>query len=269
MLLVSMFVAGCSLVPGREPTGSPAYARVDAELIAFSISTRGLRSVSAILRTPQDAELFGGWFATRKSTVEKDLAQLSGRPRNGEVLIAFAYSSGCTTAKGAQLERRGADYSMRLTDTKTYQECYAPFDVLAVFAVPATEVPESTRLLGDIPDPAGPAELVAFVPIGSGRRPATVAAEISQPDQREQFLSQMPDHAGKITDAIEDSGQPRLFGFILSGCQNTGAVLHITTEQLRPELTGGQGVNCATAEYFVAVFSIKPELVPASARIGA
>jgi hypothetical protein len=60
----------------------------------------------------------------------------------------------------------------------------------------------------------------------------------------------------------------RLFAFVLAGCQNDGAALAVRAERITATLTGGEGVACFVAEWYLAVFAVPAGLVPPGARVG-
>ncbi|MBE1577875.1 hypothetical protein ACFORH_11820 [Amycolatopsis roodepoortensis] len=59
----------------------------------------------------------------------------------------------------------------------------------------------------------------------------------------------------------------RGFAFVLPGCAEDGAELTVEGDTLTPELTGGENVNCATANYFLAVFSVERDSIPAAPKL--
>ncbi|GHF18526.1 hypothetical protein GCM10017786_60350 [Amycolatopsis deserti] len=58
----------------------------------------------------------------------------------------------------------------------------------------------------------------------------------------------------------------RGFAFVLPGCAETGAVLDIRDDRITADLVGGENVNCATANYFLATFAVDTGRVSPSAK---
>ena len=67
--------------------------------------------------------------------------------------------------------------------------------------------------------------------------------------------------------AVARRAGDRMFAFVLAGCQNTGATLAIRSDRIAATLTGGEGIACLVAEYFLAVFAVPAHLVPPGARV--
>jgi hypothetical protein len=60
----------------------------------------------------------------------------------------------------------------------------------------------------------------------------------------------------------------RTFAFVLVGCQDTGAVLHVGPDRVTAEATGPEEVDCAAPQYFFAAFDVPADRVPAAAVPG-
>ncbi|MGK4591817.1 hypothetical protein [Amycolatopsis sp. w19] len=117
---------------------------------------------------------------------------------------------------------------------------------------------------------ASQVKLEAFVELGSAPRPAgsksaelgtaegqefqriLEGAKVAKPDQVRAALSFAP------------AADRRAFAFVMPGCAEDGAELTIERDTLRAELTGGENVNCATANYFLTVFSVDRDSIPAA-----
>jgi len=96
------------------------------------------------------------------------------------------------------------------------------------------------------------------------------ATELSGPDQIERLVGGPPAAVESVRAAVaRNSGaQTRLFAFVLAGCQNDGAALTIEAGRITARLTGGEGIACFIADWFLAVFAVPASLVPPGARIG-
>ncbi|UMP03518.1 hypothetical protein [Amycolatopsis sp. EV170708-02-1] len=116
----------------------------------------------------------------------------------------------------------------------------------------------------------GRPRLESFVELGSARPPAgskavelgtaggqefqrtLERAKISNPDKVRAALSFTP------------TADRRAFAFVKPGCAEDGAELTIERDTLKVELTGGENVNCGTANYFLTVFSVDRDSIPAT-----
>lgn len=96
------------------------------------------------------------------------------------------------------------------------------------------------------------------------------AAEISSPDQIGPIVGGPPAavEAARAAAARHGGAGTRLFAFVLGGCQNDGAALAIGTDRITASLTGGEGIACFAAEWFLALFAVPAGLVPPGARVG-
>jgi hypothetical protein len=120
------------------------------------------------------------------------------------------------------------------------------------------------------PSPSTPlaATLIDFamVPAASGGS----ATEISGPGQIERLVGGPPAavESARAAVARHSGADTRLFAFILAGCQNDGAALKIETGRITATLTGGEGIACFVAEWYLALFAVPARLVPPGVRIG-
>ncbi|AKH85855.1 hypothetical protein AA958_30675 [Streptomyces sp. CNQ-509] len=278
-IVVGALLAGCVwwAVAGRDgapvsgPGGADGAVVPGAKTVHFE-QGHGLAAVRTLLRTPADVRAFAGWYPQEGIGGELR-GKLLARDLDAEVLVATGWSSGCTSAGGAVLTYdENTGYAARLTDTRTYETCDSPWDVLAVFAVPEKDAGTDPRIGGAPPGPPGPAELLAFAPLGgaaAGRAPR--AAEVSQPDQFGAFARPLPAAAtaalesrlGSLYDSVLP-GPARRFAFTGRGC-GEDLLLEITSRRLRPVRAGGA---CRDPRPYVAVFSVPADRVPSSAVIG-
>ncbi|GEM33848.1 hypothetical protein NN3_48550 [Nocardia neocaledoniensis NBRC 108232] len=238
-----------------------------AEQVLFA-SDRGFPSVRTVLRSRADVTQFAGRFFD-EDTADDITETLAARDFAAEALIAFAWGAGCAPGDGAKLTTTGnADYSVRLTGADhPPEECAAPWEILAVFALPKAEVPPETRLGGMRPDPPGPAGLAHFAAVSD--QPAR-GMEVSQPDQLAAFLTGFePVAADRVRSAVRDRATAdRAFAFVLLGCHNDGAYLVLSPARMEPVLTATEPVVCVKPDHYVAVFTVPAESVPAGATIG-
>jgi hypothetical protein len=133
---------------------------------------------------------------------------------------------------------------------------------------PATTVPPSAGASSPLPaaSPATSATLIAFVmvqPAGTGG-----ATEVSAPDQIDRLVDGPPAAIASARAAVARNTGTRLFAFVLAGCQNDGATLAIKSGRITASLTGGEGIACFAAEWYLAVFAVPAHLVPPDARVG-
>ncbi|MFI8972220.1 hypothetical protein ACIGO9_04985 [Nocardia asteroides] len=251
--------------PGRKPASHDVE---HAEPVLFE-ADRGFPTVETVLRSAADVTQFAGRFSDAGDDLPRKIENaLSERDFGNEALIAFSWGAGCLPGDGAKLTSSGGvDYSARLTGADDPPpECYAPWDILAVFALPKADVPPDTRLGGLAPDPPGPAELVHFTGIAGA---APRGMEVSQPDQLAAFGSGLdPAVTAGIRSEVQRSVDDRSFAFVLTGCHNDGAYLVISRDRLRPVLTATEPVVCVAPDYYVAVFTVPAASVPPMAVIG-
>jgi len=126
-------------------------------------------------------------------------------------------------------------------------------------SAPATPSPASTVVTAP--------KIIAFTQL---RRVETgnTGAEVTTAAQFDRFIGQAADD--QVRAAVQQHRRPgvRLFAFILTGCQFDGASLIITSTRLWAMPTGGEGIQCVAAEYYLAVFAVPADRVPANVRVG-
>jgi hypothetical protein len=112
------------------------------------------------------------------------------------------------------------------------------------------------------------ATLIAFVMVSAASTGG--ATEVSGPDQINRLVDGPPAVIESVRAAVaRNSGAgTRLFAFVLPGCQDTGAGLAIRADRITATLTGGEGIACFVAEWYLAVFAVPAGLVPPGARVG-
>jgi hypothetical protein len=131
-------------------------------------------------------------------------------------------------------------------------------------SAPASSDPAASPVASAVPA----ATLIAFAMVptaGTGG-----AAEVSDPDQIDRLTGAPPETVGSARAAVARHLGPgnRLFAFVLSGCRNTGATVAVRAGRVTAALTGGDGVACFAAEWFLAVFAVPATLVPPGTRVG-
>jgi hypothetical protein len=135
---------------------------------------------------------------------------------------------------------------------------------------PAATVPPSAGGSSPTPaaSPASSATLIAFVMV----LPASTggATEVSEPDQIDRLVDGPPAamESARAAVARNSGADTRLFAFVLAGCQNDGAALAIQAGRMTATLTGGDGIACFVAEWYLAVFAVPAHLVPPGTRVG-
>ncbi|GIJ72943.1 hypothetical protein Voc01_078600 [Virgisporangium ochraceum] len=117
------------------------------------------------------------------------------------------------------------------------------------------------------PASTGATTLIAFAMVSSAGTAA--AAEVRSPDDVDRFVGGPPDVVATARAAVARHAGSRMFAFVLAGCQNTGATLSIRAGRVTAALTGGEGIACLVAEYFLAVFAVPAHLVPPDAKVSA
>jgi hypothetical protein len=135
-------------------------------------------------------------------------------------------------------------------------------------ASPAGSTGTSAAATAAVPPPVGTTTLVAFAMVLSGSTGA--AAEISGPDQIDGLVGGPPAvvESARAAVARNSGAGTRLFAFVLPGCQNEGAALAIQAKRVTAMLTGGEGIACFAAEWYLAVFAVPTGSVPPGARVG-
>ncbi|MFE6614242.1 hypothetical protein [Amycolatopsis sp. NPDC057786] len=119
----------------------------------------------------------------------------------------------------------------------------------------------------------GQVELETFTSLGSARGLAGLApTELGTADTPgfvrtlERAKMSNPDEV-RAALAFAPPADRRGFAFVMPGCAEDGAELTIEGDTLAANLTGGENVNCATANYFLAVFSVERDAIPATPKL--
>ncbi|MFI6937913.1 hypothetical protein ACIBI4_01460 [Streptomyces sp. NPDC050418] len=117
----------------------------------------------------------------------------------------------------------------------------------------------------------GPGTRTAFVELGplGGRLDQDLqATELGPKGRSDQVYEALEaGEAGALPEARKalaaqpEEGETGL-AFVLGGCQETGARLEVEGRKVSAQLTGGENINCAQAEYFLATFTIPTDELP-------
>lgn len=261
--------------PGSSDEARPGKGRrIDSRVLWFANDLRPPHLVRTVLRTPEDAARFPGWFAG--ASVDGDIApEVAARLRHADltrhVVVGYVAVTGCSQAGGARLVADGDRVTVALLDhPKPPSDCYAPYEAVALFEVPKERMPKSP-VFGSppkAPDPAGPGESLAFTRVDSPAPPDVAErAELTDPSARERYLERLPDATARSLERQLAEHAPgrddRVFGFVVSACRATGARLWVSADEgLTARAEGGENVRCLRAEHQIAVFSLAAPLVP-------
>jgi hypothetical protein len=110
--------------------------------------------------------------------------------------------------------------------------------------------------------------LIAFTQIRRAESGTPTGAEVTTQAQFDRFVGGVADDQVRAKVQQHRKQGVRLFAFFFSGCQHDGASLVILDARLYAIPTGGENVNCFVAEYFLAVFAVPADRVPANVKIG-
>ncbi len=116
-----------------------------------------------------------------------------------------------------------------------------------------------------------PQGLIAFTQLRRNEPTSAAGAEVTTVAQFDRFAGDLlagdtSDVRGRVAQYRKDG--IRLFAFVLSGCQHDGASLVIRDTRISAMPTGGENVSCFVAEYFLAVFAVPADRVPANVTVG-
>lgn len=180
-------------------------------------------------------------------------------PADRVVLIGVIDSS-CTPAKdaGLRLDEEGELEMFAPGHHPEPVECVVAVVTVGIVAVAADDAPVGA---GD------GATLVGFSYVGSAAPSEPNSVEITGDDSLLSTI--LPDDA-ELPDLPPRDPGDRRFGFVRSGCANTTAELMVTPQLIDVRLgydEHGLVVNCAMAEYFVAVFDVPADLVREIAQL--
>ncbi|MFI5913298.1 hypothetical protein [Dactylosporangium sp. NPDC051541] len=122
-----------------------------------------------------------------------------------------------------------------------------------------------------VPSPSVPAPSPSPSRVSPPAPPPSSAAPVSPKPTAAvlvQFGRVRDGGTGGATETTGPGADPRIFEFVLAGCQNDGAALTITATRVTAKLTGGEGTACYVPEWYKAVFAVPAGQVPPGARLG-
>ena len=118
---------------------------------------------------------------------------------------------------------------------------------------------------------AGDGELVLFAALGPGGgqvRYQAAGVELTATQGYDALGLSAPGAVSGAPELPEPAAGVRRFGFVLAGCQETSARLSIAGGAASAELDeDGPEVDCARAEWFLAVFDVPADQVPEGTRV--
>lgn len=278
ILLPAAVLTGCGDGNPPEPDGD----RLDAGLVGFDPDADTVPGTAATGDAPIDLAVVQGWRATDPRNTfypgppssSGDELQVPDRPGRSYVLVTG--STGCQARGGAELWREGDDLSVRFTGGgEELDECARPYTAVAQFEVDQAALDGVRTVRGTPPlAGAGPGTRIAFLRIGTlgpdvrrtapaelrGTAPQTMYAALRRAGGRD---------LEKARAALlrEPAAGQRSFGFVLTGCAETGARLLLSRTYLTTQLTGGGNTACDAAEYFLVVYDLPARLVPPKVKL--
>ncbi|WP_340682821.1 hypothetical protein LCL61_29725 [Amycolatopsis coloradensis] len=119
----------------------------------------------------------------------------------------------------------------------------------------------------------GQVELETFTALGSARglaglEPAELGTADAQDLQRTLERAKISNlDEARAALSFASPADRRGFAFVMPGCAEDGAELTVEGDTLNVNLTGGENVNCATANYFLTVFSVERDSIPATPKL--
>jgi len=246
----------------------PEQTKLDAELVEFVPDYSGGRFTGAMSDTPIDVALLRGWRtdATGGDTEPRDPATaLNAADVPGMTYVALSASTYCRLSDTAELFLRGTDLVVQFGGGEDHQECARQYEAYVQFAVPEAEVATVVTVGGTAPvDPDGPAVLTHFVPLGvldgeAGDIKPTRFGWGAAPAMREDLIAVGAEDSGELREALPDEADEdsTALAFVLDGCAEDGAKLVLTPSVISAELTGGEGTDCESASWFLAVFTVE------------
>lgn len=256
MLVTAILTAGAlGLAPA--PSSASTGHDVPFETLGIMTNTTGINIYPPTVlrvRDDSDVESTRELLATGYDSAFADrvVAQIGEIPSDRVVLIGVIDVS-CTPAGAAGLMRTKDGHLEMYAPGHVPEpiDCFVAVVTVAVLSVNAHDAP---------PGSTDHADLVSFGFVGHGSRGPT-AVEITSDDTS--LATILPPDAEFPALPELDDGDRRL-AFVLPGCQNTTAELIVTPQLVDARLDydeHGVVINCAQAEYFVAVFDVPADMV--------
>lgn len=169
------------------------------------------------------------------------------------------------------VSRTGADLTVEFVGGEDRPECARAVGPAAYLAVPSDALAGVRTVNGVAPlAPEGPGELLDLVPLGAIQLDPVPPVELGTPEvtaMRDTLRTANAGAPDEVATALERQTEPgrRAFGFVLTGCAETDAVLLLDQDHVTAELVGAQDIDCDAPAHFLATFAVDAELVPASA----
>ncbi|MFD8071974.1 hypothetical protein ACFV3E_04890 [Streptomyces sp. NPDC059718] len=268
--------ASASADPAPPTAASPPVnGAVSTRRVYFTETTRGVPAVHTVLDDERDLGRFPGYFMKSAPQIADAIAQRAARTDfSRSVLVAWSRTTGCNSTKDAILFRSGDRLVLGLAQTPMGQ-CLVANQVVVVFEVPRDRMPKRPRFAQETDpraDPPAPGNTLAFGGLEDTRAPGgRRSSEVTSSRQLEAFLAGLPRKgAAALREQLArhpQRGDERRFGFVLTGCRPTGAVLTIGRRELSASPTGDETIRCIQTQHYAAVLAVPSRLVPARAQL--
>jgi hypothetical protein len=264
-----MGVAVLALVTacGTGEASSPRSVakQLPAEVLAFEPGGSAPRDLAAISETPIRLDAFAGWYGGAES-IEKVPDPQPDRP--GTTYVAVTEMTGCRAPESVRVSRAGSDLWVDFVGGTDHEECVRAVGPIAYLAVPAEELRGVRTVNCTAPvAAAGPGRLTDFVPLGTAPL-GRAAAELGDTDAlRARLAAAGVPVAGDVAAALDQpvGASERGFAFVLTGCEETSAVLLASPGRIAADLVRDEAVGCAQANYFLATFTVAVADLPEGA----
>ena len=265
---IVVVVAGACLLAGCSVSREAGSVPVDATVLAMDAGGWAPGTFAALGDSPIHLGAFASWYGWGGEDFDEETDEVPA----GSAYLAVTASTGCRVPEGVEVSRIGTDLIVVFTGGIDREECVRAVGPAAYLAVPADAVSGVTTVNGEsLLDPAGPGEVVDFIPLGTGPFDPVAPAEFGTDAFaafRAGVLAARPAFADDVTGAL-DKPVPdgkRGFAFAVQGCAVEDVVLvlgpdHVTAEEVPPETP----VNCDAAEYYLTTFVVDTDRVPEGA----
>lgn len=260
--IVALVLAGCT---GSREAGDD---RLDATVLAMAAGGWAPGGFAALSDSPIHPGAFSSWFGGGN----EDYDEVTNNVPAGSAYLAVTASTGCRVPEGVEVSRVRDDLVVHFTGGVDHEECARAVGPGAYLAVPADAVAGVRTVNGEsLLDPAGPGELVDFVPLDAGRTDLVDAAEFGTDalaTLRAEAIAARPEYTVEVTAALARTvpDGKRGFAFVVRGCpyENVVALVdrdHIRAEPVEPKPT----VAGEMFDYCLATFFIDTDRVPKDA----
>lgn len=270
-LVVAAAIAGVltGCTESAEPNGDPRRP-VEVTTLAMDADGWAPGRFAAVSDKPIHLGAFASWYGRGADSFE----EVTDEAPPGSAYLAFASLTGCRVPEGVEVHRDGDDLEVRFVGGTEQDECVRHLGPGVYLAVPADAVDGVRTVNGDpLRAPAGPGELLDFVPLGDSGLDPVPPAEFGTDTftgTRAALLTARPDHAEQLSAALDrpvPDGR-RMFAFVVSGCAIESAVLvlgpdHITVDGVYPKMP----VDCEAPSHYLATFAVDADDVPQGATL--